>query len=403
VLGGIKDRNIWLIYGATVLLTIAYGIAVAVLSVFLEARGYTKERIGDLAVIFAAGVASFALPVGRIIKRASARTTLIVATLGYAVVIALFPYVVKSFWLAAVVRFIDGACSVSIWVSCETILLSRATSGQKAYITSLYAVSIGVGYLLGPFVAPGLMSIMVLDMTYVVAGVLSAASALLLWLRLDPDVQHDGPEGALSKSALPASSLLWRIKTSCFGTFAYGYFQASIVLFMPLFLIESKGVEKRATVALFGFFALGMLLSANPAGRLGDKYGHLLLMRILGAIGCGVVACFIYIDHYWLMAAAVAAGGATLASISPISLALQGVLVSPLDYRRSNALYNVFYAAGMLSGPFISSRIFEHAGGSVMMLHLAGLWAAFVLFTIVFAADDPARGFTPSQRSQESS
>jgi MFS family permease len=402
VLRGIKDRNIWLIYGATVILTIAYGIAVAVLSVFLEARGYTKTDIGKLAVIFAAGLACFALPVGRIIKRLTARTTLIAATLGYAAAIALFPYVVHDFWLAAAVRFVDGACSVSIWVSCETILLSRATSNQKAFITSLYAVSIGIGYMVGPAIAPGLMSIMVIDMTYVIAGVLAAVSAAVLWARLDPDVQHEA-EGAHSSSGMPSKSLLWKIKCSCFGTFAYGYFQASIVLFMPLFLIEAKGIDKRATVGLFAFFALGMLVSANPAGRLGDKYGHLLLMRILGTIGCAVVAGFIYIDHYWLMAVAVAAGGATLASISPISLALQGVIVSPLDYRRSNALYNVFYAVGMLLGPFISSQIFERAGGSAMMLHLAGLWAAFVLFTIVFAADDPNRGFVASQRSQESS
>lgn len=391
MLSRIRDRNIWLIYGATVLLTVAYGIAVAVLAVFLKQRGYSKPDIGELATIFASGIAIFALPMGKLIRRFSARTTLVASLVGYAIVIALFPYVAHSFWLAAGVRFIDGACSVGIWVSSETILLSRAKGGQKAFVTSLYAISVGIGYLVGPVVAPLLMSLVSLDLIFVCSGVLSTLSALLLFARLDPDATHESEAGELSRSDLSSSQLLWKIKTSCFGTFAYGYFQSSIVLFMPLYLIEVKGIEERSTVALFAFFALGMLTFANAAGRLGDRFGHLLLMRLLGVIGCGVVASFIYVDAYWVMAISVTLAGATLASISPISLALQGVIVAPPDYNRSNAIYNVFYAAGMLVGPLISSRIFDTFGGITMMLHLAGLWATFVVFAAVFANDDPAR------------
>ena len=70
---------------------------------------------------------------------------------------------------------------------------------------------------------------------------------------------------------------------------------------------------------------------------IGDRFGHLLLMRVLAVIGCGVVASFIYVDTYWVMMISVTMAGATLASISPISLALQGVIVDPPDYKRSNA------------------------------------------------------------------
>lgn len=393
----IRDRNIWLIYGATVLLTIAYGVAVAVLAVFLKGRGYTKPDIGELATVFASGIVIFALPMAKVIKRLSARTTLTVSLLGYATVIALFPYVAHDFWLAAGVRFIDGACSVGIWVSSEVILLSRAKGGQKAFVTSLYAISVGIGYLVGPFLAPALMLAIPIDLTFVVSGVLAAASGLLIWWRLDADVRHESEDGTSSSTGLSASQLFWKIKTSCFGTFAYGYFQSAIVLFMPLYLIEVKGIEEKATVALFGFFALGMLSFANPAGRLGDRFGHLLLMRLLAILGCGVVASFIYVDTYWIMAISVTLAGATLASISPISLALQGVIVDPPDYNRSNSIYNVFYAVGMLVGPLISSRIFETYGGIPMMIHLAALWAVFAVFAVIYANDDPAR--VPQQAS----
>ena len=32
---------------------------------------------------------------------------------------------------------------------------------------------------------------------------------------------------------------------------------------------------------------------------------------------------------------------------------------------------------------------FAHAGGALMLYHLAALWAAFIVFSVVFARDDP--------------
>jgi MFS family permease len=186
------------------------------------------------------------------------------------------------------------------------------------------------------------------------------------------------------------SSLLRKIKVSCFGTFAYGYFQASVVLFLPLYLIGEKGILRDQTITIPAFFAAGMLLFANVAGRIGDRVGHLAIMRVLGVVGTTMILGFVYLDQFAFMAAAVFVAGATLASISPLSLALQGVVVAPSEYSRATSVYNAFYAAGMLLGPPISSRIFASRGGAAMLFHLAALWAGFVVFTILFYRDDPA-------------
>jgi MFS family permease len=155
-------------------------------------------------------------------------------------------------------------------------------------------------------------------------------------------------------------------------------------------LIESKGIARDKTILVPAFFAAGMLLFSNVAGRLGDRYGHLVVMRFLAAIGMVMVAGFVFLDSYALMAVAVFIAGATLASISPVSLALQGVITAKRDYSRSNAIYNVFYAAGMLLGPPASSFLYARFGGAGMLFHLAAMWGAFVLFTVAFSRDDPA-------------
>ena len=107
-------------------------------------------------------------------------------------------------------------------------------------------------------------------------------------------------------------------------------------------------------------------------------------------MGLSMILGFVLLDSYAAMCAAVFVAGASLASISPVSLALQGVVCQRRDFSRATSIYNAFYAAGMLLGPPISSVLFQRLGGGAMLIHLAGLWGAFVLFSVVFAADDPA-------------
>ncbi len=391
----IPDRNIWLIYATILLVALGYGSTTSMLSVFLDGRGLSKQRIAWLATAFALGIVSLAVPVGALIRRISARRVLVIAILGYAAAITAFPFA-GGFPAMAAARFVDGACSVGVWVSCETILLSRADERNKAFVTSLYAIALALGYLLGPLCSAAILALRP-DMTviFLFAGALAVAASLLVVARLDGDA-HGGEDGAAvdgegEGARAPIEAIVWRIKTSCLATFSYGYFQASVLIFLPLYLIERKGVTPPQTILITAFFAAGMLGFSNVAGRLGDRYGHLLLMRILAVVGASMIAGFIFLDRYAFMCAAVLVAGATLASISPVSLALQGVVTPRPDLSRANAVYNVCYAAGMLLGPPISGAVYGASGGVAMLAHLLGLWAVFVVVTIVFAGDDPAR------------
>ena len=388
----IPDPNVWRIYGITLALGMAYGTAISVIGRFLTTHGVSKLAIGELAAWFAAGIVAFSLPMGPLVRRFSAKYMLAISLAGYAAAVLLFPFT-HTFWALAALRFFDGACSVGVWVSSESILLARSGKENKAFITSLYAVAVACGYVGGPLLAYACTKILPLQFAFVLAALIAICTSFYVLRRLAPDVRgelhEDHPMASIAKSS-SALGLLWRIKTSCFGTFAYGYFQASVVLFLPIYLMERKGISEPQTIVIPAYFAAGMLLFSNYAGRLGDRYGHLLLMRILGAIGMTMVLGFVYLDSYPAMCAAVFVAGASLASISPVSLALQGVVAHPLEYERSTSIYNAFYAAGMLLGPFISSYLFEKRGGEAMLFSLALLWTSFVLFAFAFRKDDPA-------------
>jgi MFS family permease len=397
VLSKIRDRNIWTIYVTILVLGVAYGISIALIAHHLDLRGFTKSQMGSLASWFALGIVTLSLPMGSLIQRFSAKTTLVAALVGYAGSVTLFP-MLTSYPAVAADRFLDGACSVGIWVSCETILLTRAPLDMKAYVTSLYAMAVAIGYVVGPIAAQGIVRVASIQEAFLISGGLASIAAVIAATRLDKDdgteehahVHATAGDAASTEPHLGAGALLLKIKTSCFGTFAYGYFQASVVLFLPLYLMEAKGIPRNDTIVIPGFFALGMLLFSNLAGKYGDRFGHLLVMRVLAVVGTAMILGFVFLSSFAQMAVAVFVAGATLAAISPVSLALQGVVTSPRDYGRSNSIYNAFYAAGMLFGPKVSSILFGRYGGGAMLYHLTALWVGFIVFTIVFAQDDPA-------------
>jgi MFS family permease len=395
---GTNDPAVGRLFRTTFLFGLGCGISVALTALYLDAQGFTKQDIGTLASWFASGIVLFALPAGWLMKSLSPGHVLPCALAGYALSIAAFPFA-QGYGQMAAVRFLDGACSVTIWVSAETLLLARAGPSNKAHLTSLYAVYLALGYGLGPLLARVAAAASVAHRPmFLTAGALAAAAAVVA-----RGVGGPGPaapiaaaEPAATGSGASAWQILWRIKIACFATLAYGYFQASVVLFLPLYLIESKGVARERTILLPGLFCLGMLLFSNAVGRLGDRLGHLRVMRGLALVGGSMILGFVYLDAYALMCAAVFVAGATLAAMSSVSLALQGASVDKRDLARSNSIYNLFYAAGIFAGPLASSLIFSARGGAAMLYHLAALYALFLAFSVAFRRDDPARAGRPA-------
>ncbi len=395
MLARIQDKNILRVITSILILGAAYGVSIAVLAIHLERHDISKVAMGGLASAFALGIAAFAVPAGALIKRFGGKRVLLVALLGYAACVSVFPFL-STLPLLMVARFFDGAFSVAVWVASETALLERSRRDMKAFVMSLYANALAAGYVIGPIAAMGIVKLGGTSGTFIAAGVLAVLAALVT-TSLDPkppaDEEHEEGEapvhGGGSGPDSPPLAVLRRTMLPCLATFSYGYFQASVVIYLPLYLMRYKAIPEGRTIAITAFFAAGMLSFASTFGKLGDRRGHLAVMRALAVVGLLMIASFVLIPSFWLMCIAVFVAGATLASISPVSLALQGIVTKKRDLPRANAFYNTAYAIGMLVGPPISGFLYERRGGGVMLLHFAAMWSVFVIFTIVFRGDDP--------------
>ena len=75
----IDDPNIGRIYLATLTLGLAYGMAISLVPLLLNDKGFDKRSIGTLAAWFASGIVALSLPMGGLIKRFTAKATLTAA------------------------------------------------------------------------------------------------------------------------------------------------------------------------------------------------------------------------------------------------------------------------------------------------------------------------------------
>lgn len=396
------------------MLGIAYGIVMAVVSIYLnKERGIDEQQISRLASYFSGGIAVFAVPMGALVRVLSPRVMLAVALVGYGVATAVFPFLGNELeW--GVARAVDGAFSVAAWISIETILLMRTTALNRGFITSLYSIVLASGYVLGSVFAAGFEYIGPTKLAFVCAGVLACVSAILGFARLDRHLEpvagsdHVAHEAAQVEAKVAvhgepvgALRLYWKIKTACITAFTYGYFQGALVLFLPLFLIDYRGVGQGPTKLLVAFFGAGMAASVLAVGRIGDRHGHLKTIRALVAIGAVITVSVVYLPWFPVVGVMVFFAGAVLAPVYPLSIALQSVIAEPRDYNRSNALLNVSYGLGTLLGPLVCGHLYlkyktaadgsiSPLGGEMLFWQLAVLWLVVLLVSSVFRRDDPS-------------
>ncbi|MDP3273998.1 MAG: MFS transporter [Deltaproteobacteria bacterium] len=384
-----RDHRVLLVYAICALLGHAYGMTLAVLSLYLRGRGQTADAIGSLSSYFAMGVIACSLPVGTMISRMGARPVLAGGLLGYSLVTAALPWL-NGFWPIALARALDGVFSVCVWTASESTLLAYSPPDRKASATTRYAVALSLGYVSGPMIARILTEQFSMRAVFYGAASLTVVAALVAILALPPLRHTEGHDEASREApTLSLLGLIQRVRVSIVAAFAYGYFQSALLLFVPLYFADVRHFTTEQVVMLPAFFAGGMLLLMNFIGPIGDRFGHLRVLRVLIAVGIAVIIGFTWLTAYPLIAFATFIAGAALSTVWPLSLALQGVVLPAREYGRANGVVNGFYAMGLVLGPFLSGRVFKRLGGDALFWQFAVMWFAVMVFALVFDGDDP--------------
>ena len=338
-------RRLLLLVSAVVLVdTMFYAAIVPLLPEYRDDLGLSKAAAGGLTASYAAGTLIGALPSGWLAGRVGGKTTVLTG-LGLLAVSSVTFGFAKDIVLLDAIRFVQGIGGACSWAGGFAWLMAAAPADRRGELigTALGAAIFGV--LLGP-VLGGAATQTSPELVFSGVGVL--AVGLVAWASTTPgDVAQGQASWRMLVDALrrrPLMLAVWLVALPAL-------FSGTIGVLVPLRLDE-LGASGLTVGAVFLAAAAIEAILSPLLGRLSDRRGRLLPLRI--GLGAAAVAAVLLPlpGAVWLLAAALLVAVASLGMFWAPAAALlsERSEFAGLDQGIAFGLMNLAWAAGQVVG-----------------------------------------------------
>lgn len=364
-------RKLLLLVGAFVFVdSLFFAALTPLLPEYAERLDLSKAEAGVLAGAYATGAFVGALPGGLSAARLGVRPTVLLGLAGMTVTTLAFG-LLDDYALLLTARFLQGVASSFTWTAGLAWLVAAAPAGRRGeLIGSAMAAAIG-GALLGP-VLGGIASIVGTGWAFGSVAVLGAVLAVWTWMT--PAVPPAPPQ--------PLSAL-WRAAGS------RRVLAASWFVLLPALLFGVLGVLAPLRLDELGLGAVAIgatwLVAASfeaalspLLGRLSDRRGRLLPLRI-GLVASAAVAVTIpWLASAWLLVPAVVLAAMAFGSFwAPgMSLLADEAERAGLEHAFAFALVSMAWAPGAAGGAALGGALADATADWVPYLLLAAACVA---------------------------
>ncbi|MEK6302934.1 MAG: MFS transporter [Acidobacteriota bacterium] len=366
-------KEFWAIYLSVAISYLGVGLVAPLIAIVLSEHGENSFMVGltGTAMFAAFTVASY--PIGAATDRFGPKGILVGGLAVYGVSILLFAFI-KVTWLFFVVRAIEGLGGAAIAVSTETMVNRLSGPDERARRMSHYALSVGIGWALGPL-AGTLLYRLKPELPFIACCALSLVAAICAAVFIhDPGSNSHRVEGIFSV-------LSRRLIVPVSAGALYGFLMSSLVTLFPLYLRLQPGlnVTEVAMGAIITAVIAGTIVSQVPIGRAADRFGKRLTLGVATTLLSGVFALMAFHSDWRIFIATGAMVGALAGSLYPIGLAILGGAVHKKRLGAATSLFSLAFGVGSLVGPSLAGLAMVHLGNRWLFYLAAMLTALFVV------------------------
>lgn len=152
--------------------------------------------------------------------------------------------------------------------------------------------------------------------------------------------------------------------------------------FLVLYLTEALHLSESDAGFTLSLYGIGSLLTSPLAGRLSDRYGPLLLMRLSLLLSGILLLCFPWVRNYFAILSLVFLWAVVSEAFRPASMAIISDWVAPEQRKAAFALNRLAINLGMSIGPAAGGFIAAISFAAVFLIDgataiIAGLILAF--------------------------
>src|SRR5436190_20463168 len=365
------SRAFFAIYLAIAISYVGVGLVAPLIALVLGAHGENSFVIGLIGTTMFTTFTLSSFPVGAATDRLGPKPILISGLLIYGSAIELFALNLTTplFFLA---RAIEGVGGAAISVATETMIGKLSAPGERARRMSYYALSVGLGWAVGPITGTLLFSLNP-GTPFVACFALSLLAALIAQAmipRVGSTSHHvESLSRVFSKAMLvPASAGM-----------LYGYLMSSLVTLVPRYLTQDLQASSQQMGIIITAVIAGVLVSQVPMGRAADRFGKRRMLMVCAIVLAITFALMAMIgDWRWFIPTGIVVG-AMAGGLYPLGLAIIGTLVAPKRLGAANSLFSLSFGIGSLTGPGLSGLAMTHFGDRWLFYLPLALTALFAI------------------------
>ncbi|HCB1522239.1 TPA: MFS transporter [Citrobacter braakii] len=374
----IYTRPVMLLLCGLLLLTLAIAVLNTLVPLWLAHENLPTWQVGVVSSSYFTGNLVGTLLTGYLIKHLGFNRSYYIASLIFAAgCIGLG--VMVGFWSWMTWCFIAGVGCAMIWVVVESALMCSGTSRNRGRLLAAYMMIYYVGTFLGQLlvskVSTELMNVLPWVTGTILAGVLP-----LLFTRI---ANQQGDE----QQSTPITSMLKlrQARLGVNGCIISGIVLGSLYGLMPLYL-NHQGVSN----ASIGFW-MAVLVSAGilgqwPIGRLADKLGRLLVLRVQVFV---VIVGSIAMLNQAAMAPALFMLGAAGFTLYPVAMAWACEKVEHHQLVAMNQALLLSYTVGSLLGPSFTAMLMQNYSDNLLFIMIASVSFIYLLMLLRSARHTP--------------
>ncbi len=298
----------------------------------------------------------------------------------------------KSFWFWFVLRLLIGIGDHMLHFATQTWITSFSPEASRGRNISIYGLSFGIGFAVGPLMTH------LLEINAALPFFVSAALSFLVWalvFKLVNEMPEQTEVGSVSffGSFRRFGKVLKYSWVALLPPFGYGFLEASLNGNFPVFALRN-GITIEAVAILLPAFAIGGIVFQLPLGIISDRFGRQnTLMAILAAGFLCFTAAGIFVESTLGLLISFFVAGMAVGSTFSLGISFMTDLLPKSLLPAGNIMCGIFFSIGSMLGPII---------GGVTIDSLKGSSFFYLISTMLFLIFICIVGFSISNRSVKS-
>jgi MFS family permease len=374
---------------AVVIVGLALGISLPLVSFRLEAWGYGSFAIGVMAAMPAIGVLLGARLTGHLAGWFGTPQTLRLCLLSAAVSIALLTFM-PSYPLWLLLRLMIGISLTVVFVLGESWINQLVEDHLRGRLVALYGTGFALSQLCGPLLLALLGTEGNLGFWFSVSLLLGGCILLL---------GRDGAPKVDAKSASGRGLGLFcrKLPEIAWAVMLFAAFETMVLTLFPVYLLR-EGFSQQMALYMVSAVVVGDAALQLPIGWMADRIARQTLFRCCGVVLLLSSMAIPPMLHTSLIWPLLVLFGASAGGLYTLSLILVGQRYRDDALVRANAHIALLWGIGCLLGPLSTGAASQWVSGHALPILMALGAAGFVLLAFrrgAFAEVMPA----PAERS----